>query len=206
MKFKQIERAVCILCILCGCSWAQAATLSPPNLVSPGDTVAPGPIVNTNRPAFTWNAVAGADGYALYISRFNGATYDLIFDSSAIGGALAGTSYVLPAAYALGDTQRYRWNMASHNASGYGTPNASRFYFTVALPLPPTISSPQLTGTTFTLSSSTQVGFNYVLEFKNSLNVASWIPLSTNSGTGGPITMSNDGATGPRRMYRVRAQ
>src|SRR5258708_2405199 len=120
MQFKERAGAVCLLHVLCGCLRMHAATLSPPNLVSPGDTVAPGPDVNTNQPTFTWDAVAGADGYALYISHFNGATYDLIFDSSTNGGALPGTSYVLPAAYALSDTQNYRWNMASHNASGYG--------------------------------------------------------------------------------------
>src|SRR5207248_1851772 len=104
---------------------------------SPGNTTAPGPNVNTTTPTFTWDAVVGADGYALFISHYNGSTYDLVFDSSSIGGPLTGTSYALPAAYVLTDGQQYRWNMSSHNASGYGTPNASRFYFTLALPPPP---------------------------------------------------------------------
>jgi len=48
----------------------------------------------------------------------------------------------------------------------------------------PIISNPKLTGTTFTLSVPTQVGFSYVLEYKNSLSDANWTPVQTLGGTG----------------------
>ena len=110
---------------------ATVTPLGPPTLVSPGNTTSPGSTISTTTPQFQWQAVTGADGYALYISKFNGSTYDLIFDSSTLGGPLTGTSYTLPGGYLLSGGL-YRWNMATHNGAGYGSANASRFYFTIA--------------------------------------------------------------------------
>ncbi len=73
-------------------------------------------------------------------------------------------------------------------------------------PSSPLITSPKLTGTTFTLNVPSESGFNYVLEYKNTLNDATWIPVQTNSGSGGMISLTNYGATGPSRIYRVRVQ
>jgi hypothetical protein len=70
----------------------------------------------------------------------------------------------------------------------------------------PTISNPKLTGTTFTLSVPTQVGFSYVLEYKNSLTDANWTPVQTLGGTGGMITLTNTTTIGPSRFYHVRVQ
>ena len=109
-------------------------TLSPPVLVAPGTQTAPGPSVSTLTPTFSWQSVAGADGYGLYISKFNGSTYSLIFDSETyVGHPLTGTSYPLPSGL-LQDGGQYRWNMSAHNSAGYGTPNTNRNYFTVSLP------------------------------------------------------------------------
>ena len=71
---------------------------------------------------------------------------------------------------------------------------------------PPTISNARLTGTSFTLTTSTQVGFNYILEYKTSLNDANWIPVQTNSGSGAQIDLTNIGVTGPSRIYHIRVQ
>jgi hypothetical protein len=71
---------------------------------------------------------------------------------------------------------------------------------------PVIISSPKLTGTTFTLSVPTAVGFNYVLEFKNSLSDINWTGVQTNRGSGGMIGLTNNGAIGSSRIYRVRVQ
>ena len=70
----------------------------------------------------------------------------------------------------------------------------------------PMISSPKLTGTTFTLSVPTQIGFNYTLEYKNSFSDASWTAVQTIGGTGGTITLTDTGATGSSRLYHVRVQ
>jgi hypothetical protein len=111
------------------------ALLPPPTLVDPGTTTAPGSSVGTVTPTFDWQPVNGADGYGLYVSRFNGSTYDLIFNSETdVGHPLTGTLYVLPSGR-LQDSGQYRWNMSTHNSAGYGTPNDSRYYFYVSLPV-----------------------------------------------------------------------
>ncbi len=110
-------------------------TLPPPTLVAPGTTTGPGSSVGTLTPQFQWQAAAGADGYGLYVSKFNGSTYDIVFNSETYAGVpIIGTSYQLPNRI-LQDGGNYRWNMTSHNGAGYGTPNASRYYFYVNLPL-----------------------------------------------------------------------
>lgn len=70
----------------------------------------------------------------------------------------------------------------------------------------PIISNAKLTGSTFTLSVPTQTGTNYVLEYKNSMSDANWIPIQTNSGTGGMMNLTNTGTFGPSRFYRIRLQ
>ena len=70
----------------------------------------------------------------------------------------------------------------------------------------PTITNPKLVGTTFTLSVPTQLGFKYVLEFKNLLDDANWTSIQTNNGNGGLISMTNSGLAGPGRFYRIRVQ
>src|SRR5205807_1881457 len=94
-------------------------------------------------PTFSWNSVSDSDGYGLYVSRYNGSGYTLIFDSTAIGGPLTGTSYTLPGGY-LSAGNQYRWNMNSHTSSGYGNAYATPLYFQLtagALP-PPGLVSP----------------------------------------------------------------
>jgi len=105
--------------------------LPPPNLAEPGVTTAPGPTISSLTPTFQWEPMAGADGYSLYISKLNGSTYDLVFNSeTAVGQPLTGTSYTLPDGV-LQANAAYRWNMSSHIAAGYGTANTFRNYFSV---------------------------------------------------------------------------
>lgn len=103
----------------------------PPNLTEPGNQTAPGIVVSTLTPTFQWEPIAGADGYSLYVSKFNGSTYDLVFNSeTALTQPITGTSFTLPAGILVTDAQ-YRWNMSSHIAAGYGTANTFRHYFSV---------------------------------------------------------------------------
>ena len=103
--------------------------LAPPELLYPGNSTAPGLTMGDRAVTFKWTPVTGADGYALYISRLNGSTYELIYDSTvALGEPITGTRFTLPASQFPTDGQ-YRWNMAAHNAGGYGSPNTFRSYF-----------------------------------------------------------------------------
>ena len=51
--------------------------LPPPTLVSPGGSSA----WCTSTPTLQWQPVTGADGYGPFVSKFNGSTYDLVFNS-----------------------------------------------------------------------------------------------------------------------------
>ncbi len=105
--------------------------LPPPELTGPGAQTAPGTTVSTLTPTFEWQPVAGADGYSLYLSKFNGSTYDLVFNSETVLGApIVGTSFTLPSGI-LTVGGEYRWNMSAHIPVGYGTPNTFRNYFRV---------------------------------------------------------------------------
>jgi hypothetical protein len=143
----------------------QVGGLQPPDapvLVSPGSENSPGPALPSAAPSFVWQAVQGADGYALYISQLNGSSYQLVFDSSAIGAPIQGTSYTLSAAQQLPAGQQYRWNVASHNGAGYGIPQYARRYFTVGSASTSgldhfefsIISSPQVVETPFEITLS----------------------------------------------------
>jgi alpha-tubulin suppressor-like RCC1 family protein len=66
--------------------------------------------------------------------------------------------------------------------------------------------NPRLTGNNFVVSFDSQTGVTYVLEGKDSLADSSWTPISTGTGTGSLLTLTNNSASSARRVYRVRAQ
>jgi autotransporter-associated beta strand protein len=72
----------------------------------------------------------------------------------------------------------------------------------------PTITSPGISGTDFTLQvTASQSGFNYVLQATPTLAPAAWTGVQTNAGTGGtlnfsfPITPAN-----PQQFFRISVQ
>jgi len=69
----------------------------------------------------------------------------------------------------------------------------------------PTLTAPTRSGDNFSFSFSTEVGPAYVLDYKSSLTNAVWIPVSTNVGTGGVITVTNT-SSAPEGYYRIRLQ
>jgi subtilisin-like proprotein convertase family protein len=75
--------------------------------------------VGTTSPAFSWNAVAGADDYHLEVDD------DPAFGSPAVDVVLAGTSHV-PAAPLAEDTLYY-WRVTAGNVCGDGTSAVFRF-------------------------------------------------------------------------------
>ncbi len=101
--------------------------LSAPTINSPGDTSAPGPVLTTLTPQFTWTAVNGATGYGLYIRDTT--TNTLVFNND--GGVKAGTSYSLPAGY-LTAGHSFRWAMTSFNGTVEGDQGSYRYFQTPA--------------------------------------------------------------------------
>ncbi len=75
------------------------------------------------------------------------------------------------------------------------------------LPTPPTISNLSRSAGGATLSCVSQTGFNYTLEYKNTLSDPAWTPiLPALPGTGGVLTFSDPAATSDTRFYRIRVQ
>jgi photosystem II stability/assembly factor-like uncharacterized protein len=179
-------------------SGSGGTTLAPPVLVAPGTVTAPGSSISTLTPIFQWQSVSGADGYALYVSKFNGSTYDLVFNSeTVVGQPLIGTSYVLPAGILVNGSQ-YRWNMSSHNNLGYGSPNTDRNYFNVSLTnctysINPSSGNFSALGGSSTATVTTSTGCTWTASSNSS-----WISITSGSnGTGnGTVAFSVQANTG----------
>lgn len=62
-----------------------------------------------------------------------------------------------------------------------------------------------LSGSTLNLNFPTEVGPQYVVEYKNALTNGAWIILGTNIGTGSPITVPVSAASG-EKYFRLRMQ
>ena len=87
--------------------------LTPPSLTAPGGAAAPGAVVSSLTPAFTWKTVTGATGYGLYIA--DAATNLLVYDRDDLHAA---TSLTLPAGI-LQWGRAYRWNMRTKGSTGW---------------------------------------------------------------------------------------
>jgi hypothetical protein len=66
--------------------------------------------------------------------------------------------------------------------------------------------SNSVSGTSFRLNYPTEVGPDYVVEFKLNLTNASWTPLATNAGTAATATVTDSLTAAAIRFYRVRLQ
>jgi PKD repeat protein len=111
----------------------RAVAPSAPNaltLLAPGTPAAPGAVITTKTPTFTWMPGPGALAYSLYIEQEGNGGYVRVFDTDLRGLTLTGTSYTLPDNW-LTRTYRYRWLARAKTSAGWG-PYAAPLYFTVA--------------------------------------------------------------------------
>jgi hypothetical protein len=76
---------------------------------------------------------------------------------------------------------------------------------TLTFAVSPTLSSPARSGNNFTLTLNTEVGPKYVLDYKSALTNLTWVPVSTNAGTGGILSITNT-STAPQGYYRIQVQ
>ncbi len=70
----------------------------------------------------------------------------------------------------------------------------------------PTISSVSFNLTTFTLGFPTEAGPNYKVEYKHHVDDPSWQTLTAVSGTGNPITITDNAQTNMMRFYRIHVE
>lgn len=96
------------------------------------------------------------------------------------------------------------WTVAT-DTSGNTTESSHLTVLVRAAVIRPIIKA-QWTNNTATISVPTQVGYNYTLEFKNSLNDAAWTSLQSVAGNGSQMTLTDVSENAPSRVYRVRVQ
>jgi hypothetical protein len=111
----------------------------------------------------------------------------------------AETTQVYPATMLVG------FGTTAHdNAVGPTTALYRHFQFVPTVPY--SLMNMSYTPGTFSFSFSTQSGFEYVIEYKNTLPGGNWTVLQTVTGDGS-VKVINDGtATVPTRFYHVRVQ
>jgi len=76
----------------------------------------------------------------------------------------------------------------------------------LTLAVSPVITSLSLNSETFMLTVPTEVGPTYVVEYKDSLEDSWWNVLTTITGTGSPVPITDNGLTNTTRFYRVRVR
>ncbi len=70
----------------------------------------------------------------------------------------------------------------------------------------PTVSSPSLDVSGFSLTFTTEAGPVYTVEHKDDLEASGWQLLTNVTGTGVPITVTDEAATNASRYYRIQVQ
>lgn len=78
-----------------------------PTIISPGTSSAPGPQIATLTPTLSWNAVAGAGNYGVYVRDMIANT--LVVDDDCAGSS---TNYTISSGV-LNNNGQYRWNMVA---------------------------------------------------------------------------------------------
>jgi len=103
-----------------------------------------------------------------------------------------------------------RSNVLQMTVSGSNQPNATASADVIKLApvvaVPPALAQPRLAGTVFSASAATQLGLDYVLEYKDSVQASVWTPAATVTGNGNTASLTDTSATSVSRYYRLRAQ
>ena len=154
--------------------------------------------------------------------------------SKAVPQGLATTLTVVPASFSGQTNYQWQFNSANVSGANYGGITAKTLTITSMQPsnagpyrvivndgftslsltsapaanltiaVNPVITN-SLSGGTLSMTFPTEVGPQYVLEYKNALTNGAWIPLVTNAGTGAAITVPVSTA-GAQQYFRVRMQ
>lgn len=147
--------------------------------------------------------VVQASGTANFSVTATGAlTYQWRFNGGDLGGQTSSTLTINNVQSAnVGN-----YSVVVANTSGSVTSIVASLQLLVPPAIP--ITSASYNGTTFTLGVTTQSGVNYVVEYKDNLNDATWslLPGGTVAGDGTVKPVPDNTANGASRFYRIRVQ
>jgi len=149
--------------------------------------------VQTRRPAYpVWLRLTREGSVFSGFISTNGTAWDLFYSTNTAlfpGGAFPATLQVGLAA------------TAHTSAAG---PLTTATFEDLQLNVKPVISDAKFDGGLFQVSFETVVGFNYVVEYKNSLADEQWQTLPAVAGDGNVMTVFDPDPASPTRFYRVR--
>ena len=169
------------------------------SLTSSTALVAPPAIVITTQPVSRAAVINGTASFFVVAATYSGVTnYQWrLYGTNLASQTTAALSIPSVQANSFGP---YTIRVSDGVNAVTSAPNA-----VLSLALPPSITH-SFDGTSFGLKFATEVGVSYYVEWKGELTNGSWNPLSTNVGTGSPVTISDTPLTPPQRFYRVRVQ
>jgi hypothetical protein len=156
------------------------------------------PPVITRQPKSLAAAPGGTASFSVSAQGFTPFAYQWQKNSSPLAGQTKATlafTNVQPQDFAT-------YTVVVTNADGAVLSDAA----TLTLAVSPVITSLGYNFETFMLTVPTEVGPAYVVEYKESLEDTSWQVLTTVSGTGSPIPITDNGLTNTARFYRVRVR
>jgi hypothetical protein len=90
-------------------------------------------------------------------------------------------------------------------SNGYGSDESDPNVTLRLLTAPVSAGNLGLSANTFTFTFGTQIGFTYMVQYKNALTSPAWSTLLTTNGSGNPVVIQ-DPLTNGSRFYRIRAQ
>jgi hypothetical protein len=88
----------------------------------------------------------------------------------------------------------------------YGNVTLQAATLQTTAPLAVYLANPVAAGNELIFSFLTQSNRNYAIQYSDSLPATNWITITTVLGTGGSISVTNPGASGPTRYYRVETK
>ena len=165
-----------------------AATITPP-----------APVINVP-PASRVAVVGSSPSFTVVATTFSGTTnYQWMYYGTNLAGA-TGATFTRTNVQSPSFGGPYTVRVNDGFTSVTSAPPA-----TLTLAVSPAIASPAHTGADFSFNFQTEVGPDYVVDYKASLSAPAWTALSTNAGTGGILSVTN-AATTPEGYYRIRLQ
>ena len=151
-----------------------------PKTLGPGSLdAAQAEIVTSTGPTLTWEAVAGAQLYEIYVSREPYGAENLVYENLYVAGALA--SFGLPAGTLVSGV-RYRWNMAATNLAGTSD-FSDRRYFRVE------VATEAAHGGAATQVGAADAGYSLEQNFPNPFNAVTSIRFTLPSAGEAKITV-----------------
>ena len=164
----------------------------------------PVPLINI-QPSSQAAVVGGSPKLSITATTFSGTTnYQWFYYGTNVSGAgiTGATTRVLTLAgvQPVNFDGPYTVRVNDGTTSITSAPSA-----TITVAVSPTVAAPVAVGANFAFTYPSELGPNYVVDFKSALTNVAWTPIKTNAGTGGTMSITN-ALSGDQGYFRIRLQ